>query len=232
MSPIDRPARADQVILRPLETGDVGFAAGLHRTALPHGFFVSLGLPFLRAYYRSFARSPFAAAIVAVAEGAPVGVLVGTLDDGKHYHHVVRRQWWRLLPFAVVGLLRRPDAAWHFARTRLRRYVRGFVRLRRSAPAPLPSSTAEPSTSTPPSGPQGVLTHIAVDGSSRSHGVGAALMAAFVDEARRAGTARLRVVTLAGAEGAAAFYARTGWEPLSTFCDAEGQWWESFALVL
>lgn len=217
------------MVLRPLDQPDIGFSAQLHAIALPHGFFVSLGSRFLRAYHRSFLDSPFAVGLVAVIDGVPAGFVLGTVDDGRHYHHVVRRQWWRLLPAALMGLLRRPGVAWRFGRTRLRRYLRGFVRLRRGSPVPAAGAAAPAEA---PAGPQGVLTHIAVHAGCRAHGVGRALTEGFVDAARVAGGKRLRVVTLAGEAGAGPFYARTGWDSAGRFCDAEGTWWEAFSLVL
>lgn len=221
---------APPCVLRPLDQADLGFSAELHAAALPHGFFVSLGPRFLRAYHRSFVASPFGVGLVAVVDGVPAGFVLGTVDDGQHYHHLVRRQWWRLLPAALAGMLRHPGVAGRFVRTRLRRYLRGFVRLRRGAPAPAGEARAAPGAA--PAGPQGALTHIAVSADRRTHGVGVALMAGFLDAVRAAGGRRLRVVTLAGEAGAGPFYARTGWESAGRFCDAEGTWWEAFTLVL
>lgn len=227
IAPLPAPS-APPVTLRPLERRDLAFSARLHASALPHGFFVSLGPRFLRAYHRSFVDSPYGVALVALVDGDPAGFVVGTADDGRHYHHVVRRQWWLLLPAALAGLARHPGLAWRFARTRLRRYARGFVRLRRGSPPPSTASTSAPAAA----GPQGVLTHIAVSTDRRGEGVGLALMSGFKDAVRAGGGRRLRVVTQAGDAGAARFYVRTGWESGGRLCDAEGTWWEAFAVEL
>ena len=56
--------------VRPLGGDDLGWASSLQRSELPHGFFTRLGLPFLRAYQRTFVDSPYALALVAEDGGA------------------------------------------------------------------------------------------------------------------------------------------------------------------
>lgn len=212
------------VAIRLLQKPDAEFAATLHRDALPHGFFVALGSRFLRSYYRAFAHSPAAVGLLATVDGEPAGILVGTVDDGAHYRYVVRHRWWTLLPSAVVGLLSHPSLAMRFLRTRARRYARGFVRLARR------TSPAAPAAAKPAEAAAGVLTHLAVTAQSRGAGVGAALVAAYVDEARSRGARRLRTVTLADEEGAGGFYERMGWRAGPQRPDLDGRVWSTYTL--
>ena len=204
-----------------MTTGDLRFAADLHRACLAHGLFPRLGGRFLRVYLRSFVASPFAVALVAERAGDPVGFLVGTVDDRRHYQHVIRRHGVGLALSGAVALLQRPLVAVLFARTRLLRYIRGAVRLARtSAPPASPSATA--------SNGDGVLTHLAVIPFCRGIGVGAALVEDFVCHTRRQGATSLRLVTRSGESGAGAFYERLGWEPVGGFTDADGIEWRRY----
>lgn len=211
--------------LREMRLRDLRVAAKIHHHCLPHGLFPQMGKRFLRAYLATFIASPHAVALVAVTHGSPVGFLVGTFEDRAHYRFVLRRHGVRLALAGVVALASRPGVAWHFARTRARRYVSGFVRLagRRSAPT------------APTAGPMGgdsVLTHVAVDPLGRSRGAGASLVEEFVERCRARGVSEVRLVTRAGPDGAGAFYARLGWRAAGAYCDRDGLTWARYQLEL
>lgn len=193
--------------VRLLEAEDIAFAAKLHAQALPQGFFVLLGPRFLRAYYRGFRASPYAIALVAERDGERIGVLVGTLDSAAHHRYVVRRHGWRLAVLGAAGLVLQPRAGQRFLRTRALRYARSIARAWR--PGSGGSAGAKPGARL--RGPLGVLSHVAVATKARGTGAGTALLESFVVAARRAGTARVELVTLAGSEGAASFYERLSW---------------------
>lgn len=199
--------------VRPLGEADIEFAAALHASALPEGFFVALGQPFLRAYYRAYRDSPHALGLVATVHGAPCGFVVGTIDGG-HYGWILRHRFREHAWAALRGMLRRPGLVARFLRTRATRYGRGIIRLRsrgRTSAGPASGSVTT----------VGVLAHIAVADSQRGKGIGADLVAAFVSGAARHGTERLRVLTRAD-DGAAPFYERLGWQPTETVRDVDG----------
>jgi len=101
------------VAVRPLAVADLAAAARLHAALLPHGFFVSLGLRYLRAYYGTFLASPHAIGLAADLEGQPVGVLVGTSRNAAHYRWVIRHRGLRLAVLGASAMLVRPAvAAW------------------------------------------------------------------------------------------------------------------------
>lgn len=197
-------------------------SARLHLDELPPSFFGDLGPLFLRTYHRSFDASPAGVAVAAVdSSGALLGFLVGTFEDGAHYRWVVRSFAWRLGPSAAVGLLRRPLKAWRFIRTRLRRYVRGATTLAGTAP-PRPSDGVAVAS----------LAHIAVAPAGRGHGVGTALVEAFVADARRSGAGRVQAKTLAGKIGAGGFYDSLGWRQTGGLRDVDGKPYDWFVLDL
>lgn len=216
-----------ELSVRPLGRRDLAFAAGLHARSLPHGFFPRLGERFLRRYYATFLRSPWAVALVAESGGRPIGTLVGTIDDRAHYRFVARRCWFPLAAAGVVSLAQRPGVAWWFLRTRGRRYARGLVRLAGSRqPAGATAGDAGK-----PAPREGVLTHIVVEEEARGSGAGGELVATFAASAKDRGTSHLRLVTDAR-EGAAAFYERLGWTEAGQRSDLDGGTWSEFRLEL
>lgn len=208
------------VALRPMTVADLPFATALHRRCLRHGLFPELGPRFLSAYLGTFLSSPFAVSLVAAGSDDFLGFLVGTLDDRAHYRHVIRRYGLRLCALGAVALLLRPGLAWHFARTRATRYLRGSVRLAREA-GPVSARVAD-----------AVLSHVAVAANGRGQRVGAALVDEFVAHARLAGLPAVRLVTRADGDGAGGFYRRLGWQEVARFDDRDGLSWTRYRLVL
>lgn len=207
-----------------MTAADLRFVAYLHRSCLAHGLFPALGPRFMRAYLHTYAASPFGLAYVALLDGAPVGYLVGSVDERAHVGHVFRRRGLRLALLGLVALLMRPRLAWRFARTRAGRYLTAGTRLLRSgagAPTPLGSG-----------GVAALLSHVAVSASARGSGVGSALVDRFIEDARSSGATAVRLLTKADHEGASGFYARLGWCPDGIVTDRDGIGWSRFRLEL
>lgn len=186
---------------RPLRREDLDFCAALHANALDHGFFVSLGPGFLRAYYASFLDSPHAVALAATVAGQPVGSLVGILRNRAHVRWLVRNRGLTLALNAAAGMTLHPAAALRFIRTRLCRYASFWRRHRRRDGRAAQSSE----------GDVAVLSHIAVVPGARGIGVGKVLVREFEARARRSGAARGVLTTLEESAGAGDFYALLGW---------------------
>jgi GNAT superfamily N-acetyltransferase len=207
----------DVAVVRGMTTADVGFAAVLHHTALPHGFFARLGTSFLLTYYESFVASPHAVALVAQGASGPAGVLVGTVRTSQHYSWVLRRFGPRLAVRGLLALLRTPGLLLFFLRTRLGWYSAALLRVgRRWARR---SRTGTNRGAREPA----VLTHVAVTPFGRGTGTGAALVREFVDAASAAGCRQAVLVTLAGADGAGRFYQRLGWIRRDVHRDHDGR---------
>lgn len=227
--------RSDLVMVRRMTSDDLTFAADLHAEALPHGFFGRLGPRFLTTYYRSFVDSPHAMAFVAEAEDGPAGALVGTMCSSPHYGWVLRNYGMHLALRGTVALLRRPSELAFFVRTRIGRYLTGAARIgRRRVAAALPTASAPTAVARSAARRRqpAVLTHVAVAPPARGLGVGAALERAFVEAVRAAGCRRVMLVTLAGDQGAGAFYRRLGWSLTHTRADRDGRPIECYELRL
>ena len=207
----------------PAERGlraDIAFAAQLHAEALPDGFFATLGVRFLRSYYRMLATSPHAVLRVACIGGVRAGFVVGTTHDARHYRWLTRTYLWRMLPVGAVSLLRHPLVMFRFVRTRLPRYARGAVRLaRRPTPATVPGRQTA------------TLLHLAVVPASRGSGSGQRLVAEYVAVAADAGAVTIKTSTRSGPEGASDFYRNLGWRHTGATTDVDGRSFDLFELV-
>lgn len=215
------PRTRSSVVVRPMDRSDLGFATSLHLQSLNHGLFPALGSSFLKAYLGTFVSSPSALALIAEKDGAPVGFVVGTLDDRAHYGHVVRHCGLKLVPRAAVSLVVRPKVALRFIRTRAFRYARGAVRLAGTKPTQAAASFRD-----------AVLTHMAVEQSARSQGVGQKLALAFVEQVRNSDADGVAVTTRSGSAGAARFYEKLGWRSVGEFLDRDGLGWQRLRLDL
>jgi ribosomal protein S18 acetylase RimI-like enzyme len=204
-----------------LDEGSVRFAAKLHATTLPSGFFARLGPRWLRAYYRTFIDSPYAVALVARLDGQRAGVLVGATDSARHYAWVIRTRGPSLAVLAALAMVGRPRVAALFVRTRARRYARRLLR-----------RPTTPVVTTQPAEPVAVLTHLAILAEARRNGVGAALVQRFTEELRQAGRQKVILVTLAGDAGAGPFYKRLGWTHVTDRRNHDGQEVSMFSLDL
>ena len=207
-------------VLRVVELDDLDCTARIHQTELPGGFFVSLGPTFLRAYHRTFLTSPAGVALLAERDGEVVGFVFGTVDEATHYRHVVRRDRRLLVVHGLFALVRRPDQAARFVRTRLYRYARGMVRLSRLPDTTPATKQADPRT--------GVLSHMAVCSSLQRSGTGTLLLEGFTSTARAQGTKTLQLATASDNVTAQKFYERCGWMAGATATDADGHQWRRY----
>lgn len=199
------PERAFRSLsIRPPVSFELTAARALHEKGFPEEFLTRLGGRFLARYYRAFAESPHAVALVAVEDPTArvVGVLLGTLDTGAHYGYLTRRHGPWLAIHALARAARDRRLAGELLRTRLARYARGVVR------------SILPGGSSDDPGPRekvGVLTQVTVDPDWRGLGVGAALLKAYEVRAQQAELDWLQLATRPGEDGAGPFYERLGW---------------------
>lgn len=209
-------APAAAFALRRLRAEDLAAVAALHRFALPHGLFPALGPRLLAAYHRGYLASPYGVGLAAVDGDRLRGFVVGTSDEAGHWRWTARHRMPALAAAGVPALLARPRVAGRFARTRARPYARALVRRLRPA---APGAAGQPVSGPPQTG---VLAHVAVDPATRGGGLGRRLVEGYAAQARAGGAQRLALLTLADADGAAAFYDRLGWRRAGELVDLDG----------
>ena len=197
---------------------DIPAAVGLHERELTGDFMSRFGGRFLARLYRAFLESPHAEALVSVdpRSGEPTGALLGTLDTPAHNSFVVRRHGPALALYGLGRALLHPALARDVLRTRAGRYARGVAR---SAFAG--KRGAKPGRDDAER--VGVVSYVMVAGGRRGCGIGASLVAAYEERARRAGLDRLELVTHPEGRGAGSFYRRIGWSYAGERVSASGE---------
>jgi ribosomal protein S18 acetylase RimI-like enzyme len=188
--------------VRAMTDADVRAAVRLHVDVLPMEFLTRFGERFLRTYYRAWLAVPGGLALVAEDDGRVVGALLGATGPAEHTRAMVRRDGWRLARDIGLALVRDWPLARDLLVTRARRYAGGLYRLARRRSAAAPAAPAGPVV--------GEVTHVLVDAAQQGHGIGRALVAEAIAQARAAGDEQLVLVTPPDL-AAQHFYDRLGW---------------------
>lgn len=140
------------------------------------------------------------------------GYLVGILDPTRHRRLLLNYHGVSLAARGLFGLMCRPVLLVRFAATRARRYVRALCRGHRGDSEPSGRSRAP-----------AVLSHPVVERRARDGGLGTRLVEAFLHQAIGAGCRQACLVTIAGPDGAGAFYEKIGWTKVATRRGADGR---------
>lgn len=203
--------------------------AKMHEQMLSDEFIVRFGNRFLRCYYRAFAESHHSVALVAVdnTTNSILGALLGTLNPSLHYKYLTRHHG---IYFAGMILLR---SMLHFKlardliRTRAKRYTLGVLRNLRSKREPRTISSSSNLLKV------GEITHLFVNRTSQSKGVGSSLVLAYNEMAKDAGVHCVDLVT-ANVEkgGAGPFYEKLGWELMRKHVNQSGEEFLLYRLYL
>jgi ribosomal protein S18 acetylase RimI-like enzyme len=227
------PGSADGFVSRPVGIEDLARLAAIHAEQLPEGFFVRFGLRFLTAYHRTFLVGPHAIALSVGPLGAPLGFVVGTWDNPRHYRWLARNAG-PLVRSGLLALSVRPSLAYRLVRTRGGRYARSVFRLLRhraaSAGASRRAGSAEGGATDGPAATVAVLTHVAVAPHAQGTGLGRVLVEAFVAHVRTRGADEIRLIAHLDTP-APGFYRRLGWSSLGERTASDGSLVEEFRSV-
>ncbi len=87
-----QPGRpSPQIQVRRIQGEDLPGIASLHRQVFPDYFLTHLGQGFLQRFYREFVDRPGNYGCVAIHDGRPIGVVVGTTDADTFYSQFYSR---------------------------------------------------------------------------------------------------------------------------------------------
>jgi GNAT superfamily N-acetyltransferase len=188
-----------------MEKGDVRGVVDVHLRSFP-GFFLSfLGPAFLRQLYLGIVDDPAGLAFVSENlnenSGQLDGFIAGTSQPAGFYRRLLHQRWWRFGLASVIPALRSPRI--------IPRLLRAFT---------LSSTSAA-------YGERGaLLMSLAVSPDRQSGGLGAALVEAFVEEAKRRGATSVFLTTdRLDNDAVNAFYIRRGFSLTRTFTTPEGR---------
>ncbi len=184
-------AGAPEVTVRTGTATDAPAAARLHATRIADGFLSFLGPSFLTRLYRRVARTPDSFLVVAEIDGGVVGFIAGSADVGDLYRTFLVRDG------VVAGLSAAPRL--------IREWRRVLETLRHGGGG---GSGAGRGTE---------LLAVAVDPGHAGRGVGAALVAAFLERMVTSGGHEAYVVVGAANTGAIGLYDRAGFASAGEF---------------
>lgn len=193
-------AQDAEITVNRLTPADARIAAAVHARAFPAHFLTSLGPAFLAEYYRSVARDASSVALAARESGTLVGLCVGSPDPRGFYRRLLRRRWWTFAPLAALAALRRP-----------------------SRTARLLRATGHSSAQVDDAAAAGLFS-LAVSPAQQGRGIGATLVARFVEESAARGCFAVVLETDNDDNDAVnGFYERLGFRMTSTYATPEGR---------
>jgi ribosomal protein S18 acetylase RimI-like enzyme len=174
------------------------------------GFFLSfLGPRFLQLYYEGVVDYPGGVGYVYLEDRCVVGFVCGIVGPSHFYRHLIRTRWWRFAIAALGAALRRPSI---------------IPRLFRALLYPSQTSRREDTAT---------LTSIAVDPAMKGEGIGAKLVAAFLEDMRGRGVTRVDLTTdRYGNDEVNAFYQKQGFRCERTFITPEGREMNEYLILL
>ena len=183
---------------------DLDAVARAHVAGFGDSFLATLGVPFLRRYYRTFLDYREGCGLVAPHQdsGPVVGFGCGTENLRRHYRVFLRRRLPPAAPALIARAVQKPGTV-----VQLLRRLRPLGRIAGARGRPTPA--AGPAAALPPAH----LMSVAVLPEHRRHGVGELLVRAFVEEMTRRGVPQLVLGVRDDNLSARRLYERLGWRP-------------------
>jgi ribosomal protein S18 acetylase RimI-like enzyme len=188
--------------IEPLRATHVPAIVDVHMRAFPRFFLTFLGPRFLREFYASFLVDPAGVGLAAVDSrtGRVVGVVVGPVSPDGYFQRLLKRRWWAFALASAAAVLRRP--------TVIRRLLRAVFYRGESPPGP----------------PRALLSSLAVAPEAQGHGVGRALVRAWVRSVRRRGATGCCLTTDAqDNDPVNRFYQGLDWKIETTYTTRQGR---------
>lgn len=204
----------------PMRPGDIDAVAQVHVASFgtATSFLASMGVPFLRHYFRAFLDDPQGCALVCrERQGGPVvGFVCGSESVANHYRVFLQRRALPSLP-AIVGRAARDPAMAKAIAARVWRVAR--LMAKRGVGSKPRSATAPATSALPPAS----LMTIGVDPAHRRRGIGELLVRAFMDELTRRGVEQVKLGVRDENATARSLYERLGWRPVEMERPADGR---------
>lgn len=179
--------------IAPLTIEHAPRVAQIHASALAGDFLPSLGTGFLTELYRGILGLELGFGFVALTEGAVAGFVIASEDTSALFSTLLRARFLPLGLRVAATLLRKPRL--------LANVLETFTYPKHEGRVNVPAE----------------LVVIAVDGTLRSEGAGAALCGALDNAFRQRGIARYKVTVNQSNNGANRFYERQGFELAYSF---------------
>jgi len=178
--------------IRRVQPSDLAEIVEIHSKAFDGFFLTAMGPKFLMLLYRGFSQPGSGLGLVASGDRGVTGFVAGTKNPQGFFRDLLLRRWWLFGFAAFEGFLRSPMEVTR--RCLSATFYRGEV---------------------PPSiqGRPALLSSLAVRPDCSGRGIGKALVAAFVSEARKSGCDSVYLLTdKKGNDAVNRFYERCGFQ--------------------
>ena len=192
-----------------LDRHHVDPVVAIHLAGFEEFFLSFLGPRFLRLYYESIADYPDSVGYVYLDGERVIGFVCGVESPSRFYRYLIRTRWWRFAVAALGATLRCPSI---------------IPRLFRALSYPGQTSRQEDNVT---------LTSVAVEPTTQGKGIGAKLVATFLEDMRVRGVKRVDLTTdRYGNDQVNAFYERQGFHCERTFVTPEGREMNEYVISL
>lgn len=193
-------AASQRWVVRELQSEQLGEVVDVHMRAFPSFFLSFLGPRFLRVFYGSFVSDPTGIGVVAEENGHVLGVAVGPQYPQSYFRKLLKRRWLAFCTASLGAILRRPSVV-------IRLYQAIFYR-----------------GESPTGPPRALLSSLAVAPETQGRGIGAALVRAWVEQAKARGCNGAYLTTDADDNDPVnAFYQRLGWVLQASYTTPQGR---------
>lgn len=182
---------------RKIKSEESGQVARLHIEGIDTGFISSLGERFVTVLYEAIVDSPYGFGFVAEEDGKVLGFIAFTMDINKLYRSLIFKKGVKFI-FLLAGKM--------VSLNRIRRVFQTLFYPSRIKAFDLPKAE---------------LLSIAVTPEGRGKGVGKELIAKGLEECRKRGIDKVKVLVAAGNEAANKLYEKCGFERV-TQIDSHG----------
>ncbi len=186
--------------IRPATACDLARIVDIHVESFPTFFLTSLGPRFLHCLYEEILADPAGIELVYKQEAVVAGFVAGTTEPRGFYRRLLTGRWHRFGLASVGPLLKNPLIA--------PRLLNAFRKSKEE-----------------PGGRRcGLLMSIAVDPLTQAHGIGSALVMAFLEESRKRGLEAVHLTTDSHKNDRAnRFYEKLGFTVSNTIVTAQGR---------
>jgi ribosomal protein S18 acetylase RimI-like enzyme len=196
-------------VIRQAYEEDIPGIVSVHMSSFSHFFLTCLGPKFLELLYGEILKQEGSVALVAVTpDDTVIGFTVGVCNQTKFYKHLAVRRW-----FAFAAASSREALAHPMIILRL---IQAFTYVGKSRAAACPA----------------LLMSLAVAPQGKGHGIGSALVDAFICEMAKKGVDRVCLTTdRDNNDGTNCFYQKLGFSRVREYQTPQGRWMNEYVIL-
>lgn len=179
-----------ETIIRQAKLEDIDIISRIHKEAFPNFFLTSLGVDFLKLYYKTVMKSPDGILLVSKTDSDTIGFCAGTLLSAGFNTRLIKKNFMSYMGQGVMLLFTHPIRIWH-----------------------LYKNLSKESSEVGDKGEYAELLSIGVDPNKQGGGTGKKMLLALEEEVKNNGGVKLSLTTdFDNNEKAIGFYHSLGYK--------------------